>query len=171
MNARRNQIDLLKLTIYILKRIWLVVICAIIGFAGMYWYTTKNHVDTYTASGTMYIYNGNPNVVNYQYTNISDLNSAVQLLDTYTVVVKSSKVLDVAWGSKDNGANVQQCDYYGNACQQWELRKVGNSYAIISRNSGKALDVSGRSKADGANVLQWDYSGAANQLWTIEAVY
>ena len=95
MNARRNQIDLLKLTIYILKRIWLVVICAIIGFAGMYWYTTKNHVDTYTASGTMYIYNGNPNVVNYQYTNISDLNSAVQLLDTYTVVVKSSKVLDV----------------------------------------------------------------------------
>ena len=83
----------------------------------------------------------------------------------------SNKVLDVAWGSKDDGANVQQCEYYGNDAQQWELRKVGNSYAIINKGSGKALDVSGKSKADNANVLQWRYTGGANQLWNIEAVY
>ena len=85
--------------------------------------------------------------------------------------VNSGKVLDVAWGSKDDGANVQQCSYNGGSAQQWELRKVGNSYAIINRGSGKALDVSGRSTADNANVLQWRYSGAANQLWNLEAVY
>ena len=43
----------------------------------------------------MYVYNGNPNLVNYGYTSTSDLNSAVKLLDTYMVVVKSNKVLDV----------------------------------------------------------------------------
>ena len=95
MNNRTAQIDLVKLALYVLKRVWLVIICAAIGFAGYYWHTVYRLPDTYTASGTMYVYNGNPNVVNYQYTNISDLNSAVQLIDTYMVVVKSNKVMDV----------------------------------------------------------------------------
>ena len=95
MTRKAKQIDLVKLTIYMLKRAWLIVLCAVIGFAGLYWYTTRNHVDTYTARGTMYVYNNNPNLVNYQYTSTSDLNSAVQLLDTYMVVVRSNKVMDV----------------------------------------------------------------------------
>ena len=95
MTNRTNQIDLVKLAFYILKRIWLVILCAAIGFLGMYLRAERGRVDTYTARGTMYVYNGNPNVVNYQYTNASDLNSAVRLLDTYMVVVKSDKVLDV----------------------------------------------------------------------------
>ena len=95
MGNKAAQIDLLKLALYILKRAWLVVICALIGYTGMYWYTNNRLPDTYTASGTMYVYNANPNLVNYQYASTSDLNSAVRLLDTYTVVVKSKKVLDV----------------------------------------------------------------------------
>ena len=94
MGNRAIRIDLYNLTIYLLKRIWLVILAGIIGFAGMYYYTVHYTVDTYTAFGTMYVYNGNPNLVNYQYTNTSDLNSAVQLLDTYMVVVKSKKVMD-----------------------------------------------------------------------------
>ena len=95
MTRRTNQIDLIKLMLYLLKRAWLVVLCAIIGFAGLYWYTLRNQRDTYTARATMYVYNNNPNLINYQYTSISDLNSAVQLLDTYMVVVRSNKVMDV----------------------------------------------------------------------------
>ena len=60
----------------------------------MYWQVSNTKVERYTATGTMYVYNGNPNRVNYGYTNTSDLNSAVQLVDTYKVVVKSNKVLD-----------------------------------------------------------------------------
>ena len=95
MTNKAQQIDLVKLTLYILKRIWLIILCAAIGFGGMYWYTQRNHVDTYTAAATMYVYNGNPNLVNYQYTNVNDLNSAVQLIDTYMVVIRSNKVMDV----------------------------------------------------------------------------
>ena len=90
-----RHLDLKKLLLYIVKHIWLVIICAAIGFAGLYCYTAYYQRDTYTARATMYVYNGNPNVINYQYTNISDLNSAVQLLDTYMVIVKSDKVMNV----------------------------------------------------------------------------
>ena len=95
--TRRQQgsIDLIKLLKYCLRNCWLILLCAVIGFGYTYWTSSRNKVDTYTASGTMYVYNANPNLVNYGYTSTSDLNSAVRLLDTYMVVVKSNKVLDV----------------------------------------------------------------------------
>ena len=94
MENESIEIDLLKLFFYYVKRIWIIALCAVIGFAAMYLYTAKMLPDTYTAAGTMYVYNGNPNAVNYQYTNSYDLDSAVQLIDTYMVVIKSNKVLD-----------------------------------------------------------------------------
>ena len=94
MKEKGMRIDLLKLLIYILKRSWILIICAIIGFGAMYYYTSFCQDDTYTTSGTMYVYNANPNIINYQYANSNDLDSAVRLVDTYKVVVNSHKVLD-----------------------------------------------------------------------------
>ncbi len=95
MGSGARQINIKKLLFYILKRCWLIILCAAIGFAGMYWYTAHYQKETYTASATIYVLNGNPNVVNYQYTNMNDLSSAVALLDTYMVVIKSTKVMSV----------------------------------------------------------------------------
>ncbi len=95
MESNSQKIDVKKLIVYLLKRVWIIIICVVIGFAGMYCYTQYYKGDTYTARATMYVINGNPNLVNYQYANISDLTSAVQLLDTYMVVVRSKKVMDV----------------------------------------------------------------------------
>ncbi len=92
--GNRNRIDLVKISFYLLKRVWLIILCAAIGFGIMYYRAESNHRNTYTASGTMYIVNGNPNLINYQYTSMSDITSAVMLLDTYKEVVKSEKVLD-----------------------------------------------------------------------------
>ena len=96
MNKRENtsNIDIIKLLFYMLKRCWVIILCAAIGFGYMYWHTAYRTKDTYTASGTMYVYNANPNLVNYGYTSSSDINSAVKLIDTYLVVVKSNKVMD-----------------------------------------------------------------------------
>ena len=93
MEGGAKRINLKKLFFYLLKRCWLIILCAAIGFAGLYWYTAYYQKDRYTAHATVYVLNGNPNLVNYQYTNVSDLNSAVALLDTYTVVIKSAKVM------------------------------------------------------------------------------
>ena len=95
MGETTQKINLKKLFFYILKHVWILIVCAVIGFIGMYYYTQYYLSDTYTAFATMYVINGNPNLVNYQYANANDLNSAVQLLDTYMVVVRSSKVMDV----------------------------------------------------------------------------
>lgn len=92
--SRGSRIDLGKLALYVLKRAWLVVICAELGFGAMYMYTTRRLPDTYTASGTMYVNNANPNLTEYQYTNYSDLNTALKLIDTYMVVVKSEQVMN-----------------------------------------------------------------------------
>ena len=88
-------VDLVKLIKYVLKHIWFPIVLALIGFGWFYWYVPNKMPDTYTASGTMYVYNGNPNLVNYQYASSSDLDSAVQLIDTYMIVVRSNKVIDV----------------------------------------------------------------------------
>ena len=72
MKEKGMRIDLLKLLIYILKRSWILIICAIIGFGAMYYYTAFCQDDTYTTSGTMYVYNANPNTINYQYANSND---------------------------------------------------------------------------------------------------
>ena len=93
MDRRVVKIDLAKLITFVIKRFWLIVLCAELGFGAMYIYTTRFLPDTYTASGTMYVNNGNPNMEQYQYTNSNDLDSAVQLIDTYLIVVKSEKVM------------------------------------------------------------------------------
>lgn len=87
-----NSIDLAKLAVYILKRIWVVIVCAAIGFGVMY-YRASKAVDTYTASGTMFVTNSNPNLVNYGYTSTSDINSAVSLVNIYSEVIKSDTVM------------------------------------------------------------------------------
>ncbi len=88
------RIDLFRLIMYILKRVWLVILCMAIGAGFMYWRGSRNQVDTYTAFGTMYVNNSNPNLINYQYASSSDITSAVMLIDTYAVVVRSNRVMD-----------------------------------------------------------------------------
>ncbi len=95
MTNKEITIDLAKFSRYLLKRIWFPVLLAAFAFSFIYWRTAYHTPKRYTASGTMYVYNANPNLVNYQYTSVSDLESAVQLIDTYMIVVRSNKVLDV----------------------------------------------------------------------------
>lgn len=89
---KQSSIDLARLAVYILKRIWLVIICAAIGFGAMYYSASKTS-DTYTASGTMFVTNNNPNLVNYGYTSTSDINSAVSLVNIYSEVIRSETVM------------------------------------------------------------------------------
>ena len=55
MNKQGGSIDLARLAVFILKRCWLVILCAAIGFGFMFWRSSKAP-DTYTASGTMFAY-------------------------------------------------------------------------------------------------------------------
>ena len=113
MNKQGGSIDLARLAVFILKRCWLVILCAAIGFGFMFWRSSKAP-DTYTASGTMFVTNSNPNLVNYGYTSTSDINSAVSLVNIYSEVVKSETVMQrvLEYGIEKYTDESIQCHYY-----------------------------------------------------------
>ena len=142
MGSNTQRIDVKKLAAYLLKRLWILILCAVIGFVGMYCYTKYYQKDTYTASATMYVINGNPNLVNYQYTNANDLNSAVQLLDTYMVVVRSSKVMNVVAERLNADYPGISADYISSTLSMGSVAQTGvMQINCVTRNAQLSADI------------------------------
>ncbi|MFR3923822.1 MAG: RICIN domain-containing protein [Collinsella sp.] len=92
--------------------------------------------------------------------------SACSLVDsgTYTIAASSnrSKVLDVASGSRSNGANVQLWSSNGSGAQKWNVSvNSDGTVSIQNCRSKKNLDVLNAQGASGANVQQWQGNGSA----------
>lgn len=89
--------------------------------------------------------------------------------NTYKITARhSGKVLDVASGAKNAGANVQQWDDTNGTNQKWTVVDTGDGYyKLVSVNSGKVLDVASAATYDGANVQQWDDTNGTCQKWKI----
>lgn len=83
----------------------------------------------------------------------------------YKVVSKNSgKCMEVADGSTDIGAKIQQWTYLGGAHQHWKIEEVGGEYyKMVAMHSGKVLDVKESLTTDGAITHQWDWLDANNQ--------
>lgn len=80
-------------------------------------------------------------------------------------------VVDVAGGSRADGANVQLYESNGTAAQQWKfVLNSDGSYTIKNVNSGKVLDVYGASFTDGTNVWQYQSNGTSAQRWSVKWV-
>lgn len=88
----------------------------------------------------------------------------------YSVVnVETGKALDVAAGSTQAGAALQQWGYAGGAHQQFRVRSAGDGYwTIQGRQSALPLDVSGASQNEGARIIQWQATGGTNQQWLLK---
>ena len=94
------KIDLVKLLSYILKRAWIIVLCAELGFGLLYLNTTRTS-DTYTTRGTLYISNGNymtDEDGNYltgpkQYVSSSDLEAGESLVNNYLSIITNNRVI------------------------------------------------------------------------------
>lgn len=77
--------------------------------------------------------------------------------------------LDVAGGSRSNGANVQIYVSNGTLSQRVWVRSVGGGwYSLTACCSAYPLDVLNCSDADGANVQQWQWNGSNAQKWRFE---
>ena len=92
---------------------------------------------------------------------------------TYMIVTANSntRVLDVAGGSKANGANVLLWDWHNAAWQKWTVAYDAEGYYTFTNvHTGKLLDVAAAAARNGANVLSWQgkSSGNANQRWILE---
>lgn len=81
----------------------------------------------------------------------------------------SGKALNVANGSVDNEAGVEQYTFDDWDSQEWSFEKVeGDYYKIINKKSGKVLEVAELSMAESASCIQYEYNGGWNQQWSIE---
>jgi streptogrisin C len=70
--------------------------------------------------------------------------------------------MDVAWGSRDNGAAIQIVGCSGNPAQQFVLSAAGD---LVNPQSNRCVDVSGWGTANHTPLIQWDCHGGANQKW------
>ncbi|GAB3707646.1 hypothetical protein GCM10027592_41980 [Spirosoma flavus] len=85
--------------------------------------------------------------------------------------VHSNKVIDVLWGSQQNGAALQQWTFNGNWSynQHFALQRNASGYfQIAARHSGKALEVQNGNSDEGGLVVQNAPNGGNNQQWLIE---
>ncbi|MEI6737671.1 MAG: RICIN domain-containing protein [Pseudomonadota bacterium] len=87
----------------------------------------------------------------------------------YALLNRATKrVLDVAGGAFNDGANVQQYAWNNSGAQRWRLESTANSaFKIVNQRSGKCLDVSERGTTPGANIHQWQCHGRENQQWRL----
>lgn len=101
--------------------------------------------------------------------------SACSLVDSGTYVIAAasnrSKVLDVASGSRSNGANVQLWSSNDSGAQKWNVSvNSDGSISIQNCRSKKYLDVLNAQGASGANVQQWQGNGSSAQRWRVDYV-
>lgn len=88
----------------------------------------------------------------------------------YIKNVNSGKYLDVANGSGENGANIQQWSYNGSDAQKFKIQSDGNGYYyILTGASGykSCVDIDSGNAANGTNVMQWEYWGGDMQKYKI----
>ena len=87
---------------------------------------------------------------------------------TYTVStkLKDGMVLDVADGSRKDGANARLWSSNGTKAQRWTVSHDSKGYVTLRNvNSGKALDVKDGKAANGSNVQQYAPNSYRSQKW------
>lgn len=81
-------------------------------------------------------------------------------------------MLDVQYGTNNDGTNIQTYSANGADAQKFKLMGTSNAgaYGIVTKVSGgaKGLDVYNWGTSDGVNVCQWTYYGKENQMWIFE---
>ncbi len=86
------EIDLRELFGVLLKRAWIIILCAVLVGASVLVYTMACVTPQYQASVTMYVNNNSGK--DSEYVSANDLSVALRLVGTYVSIIKSDKVLD-----------------------------------------------------------------------------
>lgn len=71
--------------------------------------------------------------------------------------------MDVAWGSRDNGAVIQLAVCSGNPAQQFRLSGAAD---LVNPQANKCVDVKDQATGNGTRLQLWDCNGQDNQKWS-----
>jgi hypothetical protein len=87
--------------------------------------------------------------------------------------VSSLKVLDVMWGNKTPGTNVDQYEANGTDAQKWKLVDTGDgdhSYYIVSALNNLYLDLQWGGTSSGTNVWVYSFDGTNAQKFYLNKI-
>ncbi len=91
----------------------------------------------------------------------------------FTLKNGNGYMLDIQYGAKEDGTNVQTYSANGADAQKFKVVKTSeaNVYGIVTKVTGdkKSLDIYNFGTADGSNVCQWTYYANSCQKWIFEA--
>lgn len=120
----------------------------------------------------IYQYNGG---TNQQFMFTANGNGSYKLR---TRISGDASAVEVANGDTGSGANVQQWQINGAACQDWILEEAADPgckmdvsliYGFENENSGQMMEIANASMQDGANVQQYPSNGLDCQKWVLTA--
>lgn len=89
-----KEVKLAKLLSAILRKLWFVVLCAVIIGAATYAYTAKFVTPLYRSRISIYVNNKDANNINNNITS-TDLTTAQKLVATYIQILQSDRVMDI----------------------------------------------------------------------------
>lgn len=84
--------------------------------------------------------------------------------------IEGAKALDIAGGSRDDGARLQLWSPNSTPAQRFRVAydEASGFYSVENIGSGKVLDAAAGRWEDGTAVQQYSANGTAAQLWSIE---
>lgn len=88
-NNQEETIDLFELAKVILKKIWIILICLVIGYAGGYAYSSRGYVARYQASAMIYVYTKTTSV-----TSLADIQIGSILTPDFQIIAQTREVMD-----------------------------------------------------------------------------
>lgn len=91
--GQTKEIDLRRLGTVLLKRVWIIILCAAVAAAAVYAYSAKVVTKEYTATVSIYVTNRSADAQSGMISS-SDLATSQRLVVTYIDVLKSDFVLD-----------------------------------------------------------------------------
>lgn len=95
-----------------------------------------------------------------------------------TKVSGGKSAVEVINADKNSGANIQEWEVNGAACQNWIFEPVADSgcvmdenvvYTFENANSGMVMDIENGLMADNTNVRQWGSNGYNCQKWVLKS--
>lgn len=119
VNREEETIDLLEISKFILRKIWIIIICLVVGFSGGFLYSSLAIAKTYEATSMLYVYTKTTSV-----TSLADLQIGSALTVDFDIIAQTREVVDAV--NAELGTSID----YEDMCKKIDIETPQNSRII-----------------------------------------
>lgn len=161
------EIDLVQLLSVLWRKLWIIILCGVIGAAAAFGYTRFFVTPMYQASAMLYINNSKGTVSSETITQ-SDLTASQSLVDTYVVILNSQTLINkvIEKSGTDRSASAVKGMLSASAVNETEMLKIvitsddPQEAAELANTFVKESSVMMTETVDNSSVKVVDYASA-----------